>query len=134
MMVFAAEFGTGQVLWSIFWFFLFFMWIWLVISIFGDIIRSDDMGGASKAIWAALIVFLPYLGVFAYLLLRGGKMGERQLAAARAQEQAVASYIRETAGGGSSPADQLATLADLHASGKLDDAEYATAKAKVING
>jgi hypothetical protein len=133
MMVFAAEFGTGQVLWSIFWFFLFFMWIWLVISIFGDIIRSDDMGGASKALWAALIVFLPYLGVFAYLLLRGGKMGERQMAAARAQEQAVAAYIRETAGGGSSAAEQLATLADLHASGKLDDAEYATAKAKVIN-
>ena len=133
MMVFAAEFGTGQVLWSIFWFFLFFMWIWLVISIFGDIIRSDDMGGASKALWAALIVFLPYLGVFAYLLLRGGKMGERQMAAARAQEQAVASYIRETAGGGASTAEQLATLAELHASGKLDDAEYATAKAKVIN-
>jgi len=132
MMVFAAEFGTGQVLWSIFWFFLFFMWIWLVISIFGDIIRSDDMGGVSKAIWAALIVILPYFGVFAYLVVRGGKMGERQLAAARAQEQAVASYIRETAGGAST-ADQLATLAELHASGKLDDAEYATAKAKVIN-
>jgi hypothetical protein len=134
MMVFAAEFGTGQVLWSIFWFFLFFMWIWLVISIFGDIIRSDDMNGVSKALWAALIVFLPYLGVFAYLLIRGGKMGERQIAAARAQEQAVAAYIRETAGGGSSAADQLAKLADLHAAGKLDDAEYATAKAKVING
>lgn len=134
MMVFAAEFGTGQVLWSIFWFFLFFMWIWLVISIFGDIIRSDDMSGVSKALWAALIVFLPYLGVFAYLLIRGGKMGERQIEAARAQEQAVAAYIRETAGGGSSAADQLAKLADLHAAGKLDDAEYATAKAKVING
>jgi hypothetical protein len=133
MMVFAAEFGTGQVLWSIFWFFLFFMWIWLVISVFGDIIRSDDIGGVTKAIWAALIVFLPYFGVFAYLIVRGGKMGERQLAAARAQEQAVASYIRETAGGGASTADQLATLAELHASGKLDDAEYATAKAKVIN-
>ena len=99
-MVFAAEFGVGQVLWSIFWFFLFFMWIWLVISIFGDIIRSDDMSGVAKAIWAALIVFLPYLGVFAYLIVRGGSMGERQLAAARAQEQAVDSYIRETAGGG----------------------------------
>ena len=133
MMVFAAEFGTGQVLWSIFWFFLFFMWIWLVISVFGDIIRSDDIGGVTKAIWAALIVFLPYFGVFAYLIVRGGKMGERQLAAARAQEQAVASYIRESAGGGASTADQLAKLAELHASGKLDDAEYATAKAKVIN-
>lgn len=133
MMVFAAEFGTGQVLWSIFWFFLFFMFIWLVISIFGDIIRSDDMGGVAKAVWVALIVFLPYLGVFAYLIVRGGKMGERQLAAARAQEQAVAAYIRETAGGGTSTADQLATLSELHATGKLDDAEYATAKAKVIN-
>ncbi|MFN3216808.1 MAG: SHOCT domain-containing protein [Acidimicrobiales bacterium] len=133
MMVFAAEFGTGQVLWSIFWFFLFFMFIWLVISVFGDIIRSDDMGGVAKAVWVALIVFLPYLGVFAYLVVRGGKMGERQLAAARAQEQAVASYIRETAGGGTSTADQLATLAELHTSGKLDDAEYATAKARVIS-
>ncbi len=133
MMVFAAEFGVGQVLWSIFWFFLFFMWIWLVISIFSDIIRSDDMGGVSKAIWAALIVFLPYLGVFAYLIVRGGCMGERQMAAAQAQQQAVDSYIRQTAGGGPSAADQLATLAELHASGKIDDAEYATAKAKVIN-
>lgn len=132
MTVFAAEFGSGQVLWSIFWFFLFFMWIWLVIMIFSDIIRSHDMGGVSKAIWAAVIVFLPYFGVFAYLIVRGGSMGERQMAAAQAQQQAVDTYIRQAAGGGPNAADQLATLADLHASGKLDDAEYATAKAKVI--
>lgn len=133
MTVFAAEFGSGQVLWSIFWFFLFFMWIWLVISIFGDIIRSDDLGGVAKALWAALIVLLPYLGVFAYLIVRGGKMGERQLAAARARDEAVAAYIRQTAGAGTSAARELATLAELHASGKLGDAEYIAAKAKVIN-
>lgn len=92
------------------------------------------MGGVPKAIWAALIVFLPYLGVFAYLVVRGDRMGERQLASAKAQEQAVASYIRQTAGGGSSAAEQLATLAELHGSGKLDDSEYALAKAKVISG
>ena len=27
-----AEFGTGQVFWSMLWFFLFFIWIWLLIS------------------------------------------------------------------------------------------------------
>ena len=32
--MFAAEFGTGQVFWSMLWFFLFFIWIWLLISVF----------------------------------------------------------------------------------------------------
>ena len=133
-MLLAAEFGTGQVFWSILWFFLFFVWILMIFSIFGDIIRSDDMGGVAKAVWSIFIIFLPFLGIFAYLIIRGGKMGERQMKAALAQESAMQDYIRSTTGGsaGTSQADQLAKLADLHSSGKIDDAEYATAKAKVI--
>lgn len=132
-MLLAAEFGTGQVFWSILWFFLFFVWIMLIFNIFGDILRSDDLGGLSKAIWSIFIIFLPFLGIFAYLILRGGKMGERQLAAARAQESAVQDYIRTTAGGGVSAADELAKLADLHSQGKLDDAEFAAAKTKIVS-
>ena len=105
----------------------------LIFSIFGDIIRSDDLGGAAKAIWSIFIIFLPYLGVFAYLIVRGGSMGERQLKAARAQEAAVQDYIRTTAGGGASAADELAKLADLHTQRKIDDAEYAAAKANVVS-
>ena len=48
-MLLAAEFGTGQVLWSMFYFFLFFLWIMLVFNVIGDIFRSDDMSGWSKA-------------------------------------------------------------------------------------
>jgi hypothetical protein len=129
----AAEFGTGQVFWSILWFFLFFVWIMMIFSIFGDIIRSEDIGGVAKALWSIFIIFLPFLGIFAYLIIRGGKMGERQMQAARAQEAAVQDYIRTTAGGGTSAADQLAKLADLHTAGKIDDAEYAAAKAKVVS-
>ena len=128
----AAEFGTGQVFWSILWFFLFFVWIMLIFTIFGDIIRSDDMGGAAKAIWSIFIIFLPFLGIFAYLIVRGGSMGERQMKAAKAQDAAMQDYIRSAAGTGESAADQLAKLADLHSAGKLDDAEYAAAKAKVV--
>jgi len=130
----AIQFGTGQVLWSLLWFFLFFVWIMLIFTIFGDIIRSDDMGGWAKAIWSVFIIFLPFLGIFAYLIVRGGGMGERQAAAAKKQNEAMQDYIRSTAGtgGGTSEADQLAKLADLHSAGKIDDAEYATAKAKVI--
>ena len=128
----AAEFGTGQVFWSILWFFLFFVWIMLIFSIFGDIIRSDDMGGAAKAIWSIFIIFVPFLGIFLYLIIRGGSMGERQVKAAKAQDAAMQDYIRSAAGT-ESAADQLAKLADLHSAGKLDDAEYAAAKAKVVS-
>jgi hypothetical protein len=130
----AVQFGTGQVLWSLLWFFLFFVWIMLIFTIFGDIIRSDDMGGGAKALWSVFIIFLPFLGIFAYLIARGGGMGERQMAAAQKQNEAMQAYIQSAAatGGGTSEADQLAKLADLHSNGKIDDAEYATAKAKVI--
>ena len=127
----AAEFGTGQVFWSILWFFLFFVWIMLIFTIFGDIIRSDDMGGGAKALWSIFVIFLPFLGIFMYLIVRGGSMGERQLKAAKAQQAAMDDYIRTTASTGSA-ADELAKLADLHSQGKLDDAEYAAAKAKVV--
>jgi hypothetical protein len=130
----AAEWGSGQVLWSLLWFFLFFVWIMLIFTIFGDIIRSQDMGGWAKAIWSIFIIFLPFLGIFIYLIVRGGGMGERQVAAAKRQNEQMQEYIQATtaSGGGASDAEQLAKLADLHASGKLDDAEYASAKAKVI--
>ncbi|MGB5759244.1 MAG: PLDc N-terminal domain-containing protein [Acidimicrobiales bacterium] len=132
--MFAAEFGTGQVLWSIFWFFLFFMWIMLVFNIVGDIFRSDDLSGIAKAVWLAFIIFLPYLGVFMYLIVRGDKMSMRQMRQAQSQEAAVQDYIRSAAGTASSPADQLASLADLHSAGKLTDVEYEEAKRRVIAG
>ena len=132
-MLLAAEFGSGQVLWSIFWLFLFLMWIMLVISVFGDIIRSDDLSGVAKALWVALILFLPYLGVFVYLIARGGKMAQHADEASQQQEDSVRAYIRDAAGG-SGAADELAKLADLHANGTLDDAEYAQAKAKALGG
>jgi hypothetical protein len=131
-MLIAAEFGVGQVVWSIFWFFLFFVWIMLVFQIFGDIIRSD-MSGVSKAVWAAFIIFLPYLGIFMYLIVNGPSMGARQVQAAQQQEAAMQEYIRSAAGG-SSAADQLSSLASLHSSGKLSDEEYAAAKSRVISG
>ena len=125
-----AEFQVGQVLWSMFWFFLFFLWIWLVISIFMDIFRSDDLSGWGKAGWALAIIILPYLGVFLYLIVRGKSMGERSVQQAQASEEAFRTYVQDAAASGS--ADELAKLAELHASGTLSDDEYARAKAKVI--
>jgi hypothetical protein len=130
-MLLAAQFGTGQVLWSMLWFFLFVVWIMLVFQTIGDIFRSDDLSGLSKAIWTLLIVFMPYLGVFIYLIVRGEKMSQRQIASLDAQEAAVQNYIRSAAAA-SGTADQLKSLADLHTAGKLSDKEYTAAKSGII--
>ena len=54
-------------------FFLFIIWIWLLIMVFMDVFRSHDMGGWAKALWVIFIIILPFLGVFVYLIARGGK-------------------------------------------------------------
>ena len=133
MSLFAAEWGTGQVFWSILWFFLFFIWLWMLIVVFGDIFRSDDLSGWGKALWSIFIIVVPYLGVFVYLIARGGKMGARAAADAKAQDEAFQQYVRQTAGtSAASTADELERLAKLHDQGILNDAEYAQAKAKAL--
>ena len=121
----AAQFGTGQVFWSMLWFFLFFIWIWLLITVFADIFRSHDMGGFAKFVWVIFVIFLPYLGVFVYLIARGHKMSEHAMEAAQAQDAAPRAYIQQAAGTDASPADELARLADLKAQGVINDAEFA---------
>jgi hypothetical protein len=127
-----ADISLSGILWAIMWLFLFVVWFWLIIMIFTDLIRSDDLNGWVKAIWALAIIFLPYLGILIYLIVRGGGMSDRAMSQAKQQQESMNSYIRETSAPSSS-ADELSKLAELHANGKLDDAEYASAKSKVLN-
>ena len=132
-MVEAADFGTGQVFLSMLWFFLFFIWIWLLIVVFSDIFRSDDLGGWGKALWVIFVIILPYLGVLVYLIARGRKMGEHAAAAAQQQDAANRAYIRSAAGSSSSSADELARLADLRDRGVITEADFEKAKAKALS-
>ena len=128
----ASEFGTGQVFFSMLWFFLFFIWIWLLISVFGDIFRSHDMGGVAKFVWVMFVIILPYFGVFIYLIARGHKMSEHAMEAAQANDAAARAYIQQAAGTSGSAADELTRLADLKSKGVIDDAEFAAMKAKIV--
>jgi hypothetical protein len=109
----------------------FFIWIWLAISVFVDIFRSSDMGGLHKAIWVVAIFIVPLLGVLAYLIVRGGKMNQHAIEAAKAQDAAMQNYIRNAAG--TTPADELHRLADLKDRGVIDQAEFDKLKGKVIS-
>ena len=126
-----AEFGSGQALWSILWFFVFFLWIMLVFQVFADIFRSTDLSGIAKVVWILVVLVVPYLGVFLYLIIRGGSMAERQIARASEQQAAAESYIKGVAGTGG-PASELAKLSELKAQGVIDDDEFARMKAKIL--
>ena len=112
--------------WTMLYFFIWILWIFLVIRVIFDIFRS----GWGKAAWLILVVIVPFLGVFIYVIARGGKMHERDVQQANAQNEAMQSYVREAAGQNS--ADQLAKLADLHNKGVINDQEFEREKAKIL--
>lgn len=129
----ASEFGTGQVFLSMMWFFLFFIWIWMLIVVFGDIFRSPDMGGWAKALWTIFVIVLPYLGVFVYLIARGWQMGARAAEATQRREAATHEYIRSVAGSdGHGTADELSRLSEPRDRGVISEAEFQQGKAKAL--
>ena len=122
-----------DVFWTMLWFFLFFLWIWLLVIIFSDIFRSHDLSGWGKALWVVFVIFLPLLGVLFYLIFRGGKMQERNVRQAQENEAAFRSYVQEAAGSSStSTADELTRLAALRDQGVLTEAEFQQQKANLL--
>jgi Short C-terminal domain/Phospholipase_D-nuclease N-terminal len=129
------EYTVGDAFLTMLWFFLFFIWIWLLISVFSDIFRSDDLGGWGKALWTVFVIFLPYLGVFVYLIARGKKMGEHAVRDHARQEQQMRDYVQSVAGsggGGSSAAQEIERLHQLKNQGAITDDEFQAAKAKLL--
>jgi Short C-terminal domain/Phospholipase_D-nuclease N-terminal len=116
--------------WTMLWFFLFIMWIWLLISIFSDIFRRE-MSGWAKAGWVFFLIVLPLLGALIYLIANGGDMQARSVQDYQAMESAQKDYIRQVAGTGST-ADELEKLAGLRDSGVITADEFATQKAKLL--
>ena len=106
--------------------FMFVVWLWLLVSVFGDLFRRSDISGGGKVIWVIFLIVLPYLGVFAYLLTQGGGMSERADAQARKAREEIRGMV------GFSAADELKKLDDLKAKGSITDAEYARMRARLV--
>ena len=129
----AYTYPLAGIFWSMLYFFLFFIWIWILVTVFIDIFRSHDLNGWIKALWVIFVIVLPYLGVFVYLIARGGKMQERRLQEAAQQKTAFDQYVRQTATTSTSDvASELGKLAELKTQGILTDAEFEAQKAKIL--
>jgi Short C-terminal domain/Phospholipase_D-nuclease N-terminal len=127
----AYDYPLLSVFFSLLWFFLFVLWFWLLITILADIFRSHDLEGFSKTLWVLFVIFLPFLGVFVYLIARGQKMHEHAAKDVADSDAAFKQYVQQTAPT-TSTADQLAKLAELRDRGVLTPEEFDAQKAKIL--
>lgn len=125
--------NNGSFLLMMFEFIIFFAYLMCLFWVFGDVFRSDDLGGWGKTLWVLFIIFLPWLGMLVYLIARGKGMQQRALdAQARAQRQ-QAEYIKSVATGSATTApDQIAAAKQLLDSGAITQAEFDQLKAKAL--
>ncbi len=120
--------------WTMLWFFMFILWLFLLFRIVGDIFASRDLGGWGKALWTLLLIVLPLLGSLIYLIVRGRGMEERAVQRSEAAEASFRQYVQSAAAPASppDPTEQLTKMAALHERGVLTDQEFAAQKAKLL--
>jgi hypothetical protein len=115
------------------WFFLWILWFFLLFRVIMDIFRSRDLGGWGKTGWLVFTIVLPFLGVFVYLIARGGQMADRDAARAQARDEASGAYASQAARQDSGTAGDLTKLADLRDQGVISDADYERGKDKILH-
>ena len=132
MSVLAADYPFLDVLWTMLVIFAWVIWFWLLIVVFGDLFRRHDVGGGKKVVWFIFVIFLPFIGVFAYLIANSDGMAQRNAERAEAQQAQFDDYVRTTAGGGGGAAAEIDKAKQLLDSGAISQQEFDAIKAKAL--
>jgi type VI protein secretion system component VasK len=127
----AADYPLLNIIWTMLVFFAWVIWFWLLIVVFGDIFSRHDISGWGKAGWLLLVVVLPYLGVFIYMIAQGAHMAERRAQQSKAAQTQFDDYVKTVAapGGAAAEIDKAKQLLD---SGAITQEEFAAIKAKAL--
>ena len=128
-----AAYTFGDVMWSMFVFFAWILFFWLLFTVFGDLFSRHDISGWAKTGWTILVIILPFLGIFIYLIAEGRGMGERNMKKAQAQQAQMDQYVRSVASSDSAT-DQIAKGKELLDAGTITQAEFDQLKAKALAG
>ena len=126
----AADYPFLDVLWTMFIFFAWVIWFWLLITIFADIFRRHDIHGGAKTLWCIFVILTPFIGVFVYLISQSKGMNERNLQSVKQQRQQTDEYIRSVSGGDA--AGQIAQAKSLLDSGAINQQEFDSLKQKAL--
>jgi hypothetical protein len=129
--VLAADYPFLEVMASMFVFFLWVIWFWLLITVFGDIFRRRDLSGGGKVLWMIFVIVLPYLGVFIYLIANHDGMTERNVKQIQAQQAQMDDYVRSVGASGGAAAE-IEKAKGLLDSGAITQAEFDAIKQKAL--
>lgn len=110
--------------------FIFVAYLMVMFHIVFDLFRDQEVGGGTKALWIAGLIFLPFLTALIYIVARGPGMAARQHAAAQRMKSDADAYIRQVAG--KSPAEQITEAKALLDAGTINADEFAKLKAKAL--
>jgi Short C-terminal domain/Phospholipase_D-nuclease N-terminal len=126
------DISFGEFLWSLL--IIFFMIVFFVIlfQVVFDLFRDHELSGWAKAGWLILIIVLPFLGLFIYLIVRGKGMAERSAKEQIQAKQEFDQYVRETAGGGGGSAAEIANAKKLLDDGAITQEEFEALKRKAL--
>jgi len=125
-MLFSGGFTFSNFLADVLSIFIFVLWFWLLITVFGDLFRRHDISGWAKAVWIIVLILFPYLGIFIYLISQHRGMAERQ----SQRVQQARDELRHVVG--FSVADELEKLERLKNSNKISDEEYLRLRARAV--
>ena len=125
-MLFEGGFTFTNFLASLFSIFIFVLWLWLLMTVFGDLFRRHDVSGLGKVVWVILLIVLPYIGLFAYIVTQGRGMAERS----REQVREAQDQLRKSVG--FSVADEIEKLDRLKASKSISEAEFARLRTRLV--
>jgi hypothetical protein len=81
--------------------------------------------------WLIFVLFLPFLGVFVYLIAENDGMAQRDLERAKAAQAQFNDYVQQAAGSGGA-ASEIDKAKQLLDSGAITDSEFAAIKAKAL--
>ena len=125
-MLFRGGFTFSNFLVDVFSIFMFVVWFWLLITIFSDLFRRQDMSGLAKLIWVIVLIVFPYLGIFAYLITQSRGWAERQSQRMQQAREDMRHLV------GYSVADELEKLERLKNSGTLSSEEFTRLRARAV--
>jgi hypothetical protein len=129
--MFAADYPFLNIFWTMILFFFWVAWIWVLIGIISDLFRRDDASGWIKALWTIVLIFVPFVGVLAYLIVNGQDMAERSNRHTQAKRARFDEYVQTTASNGG-PAGEIEKAKALLDSGAITQAEFDSLKAKAL--
>jgi len=132
-MLIATDYPLLEVFWTMLIFFAFFIWIWILVTVFADLFRRQDISGWGKTAWIIFVIVLPYLGVFVYVIAEHKGMTERTISQQEAAKSEMDQYVKSVAGT-SDPTAQIANAKSLLDQGTINQAEFDQIKQKALAG